>query len=275
MPELPEVETIKESLSPKLRGRAIAGVELKLPRLLKKPGPNAFITLLKGKVIADLSRRGKYLLLHLSGDYRLIFHLGMTGRLLYFPGNATIDKHTHLIFYLSEKDRLCFHDMRTFGMVYLVAANELDLLPGFSTLGPEPLGPQFTPTYLAQALSGRRAAIKGILLNQKVLAGLGNIYADESLFLAGIHPTRQAGSLTDAEVLALHRAVGGVLTAGIQFRGTSFRDYVDGEGKTGHFQEHLSVYGRSQKPCVKCGTPLERTRVAGRSSIYCPCCQPV
>ncbi len=275
MPELPEVETIKETLRPQLRGRVITGAELRLPRLLKIPEPDVFITLLKDKEIRDLSRRGKYLLVHLSDSHHLVFHLGMTGQLLYFPGNAPICKHTHLIFDLHNEHQLCFRDMRTFGKVYLVAVNELNLIRGLSTLGPEPLGPKFTPAYLTKALSGRRAAIKAILLNQKVLAGLGNIYGDESLFKAGIHPTRRASSLAGDEILSLHRAIGEVLTAGIRHRGTSFRDYVDGEGKGGHFQEHLAVYGRHQKPCLRCGTSLERTRVVGRSSVYCPRCQPL
>jgi len=274
MPELPEVETIRRSLLPRLEGKVITGAELRLPRLLKIPGPDDFISLLPGKEIMDLSRRGKYLLFHLSADYRLIFHLRMTGRLLYFPANTSTDKHTHLILQLNNGHQLCFHDMRTFGMIYLMPKGELDQLRGLSTLGPEPLGPQFTPTYLTQALTGRRASIKAILLNQRVLAGLGNIYVDESLFRAGIYPGREAGSLGDAEILNLYGAIRAVLREGIQHRGTSFRDYVDAEGKTGDFQEYLAVYGRSQQPCLGCGTPLEKIRLAGRSTVYCPLCQP-
>lgn len=275
VPELPEVETIKKSLLPKLKGRFFTGVELKLPRLLKIPTPDAFMTILKGREILDLSRRGKYLLVHLGGDHRLVFHLRMTGQLLYLPSNTPADKHTHLIFHLDNGYQLFFHDMRTFGLVYLVHARELDSIEGLSSLGPEPLGPQFTPAYLAQALSGRRAAIKSILLNQKVLAGLGNIYVDESLFRAGIHPARGAGSLTKNDIADLYRAICDVLAEGIHYRGTSFRDYVDAEGRTGNFQEHLAVYGRGQQPCKVCGTALERLRLAGRSSVYCPHCQPL
>lgn len=274
MPELPEVETIKNTLLPKLVGRRIGEVTVTLPRIIKKPAPEEFVSLVVGKEILDLSRRGKYLLLHLSERYFLVFHLRMTGRLLYLPAAVPVDKHTHLIFHLDNGEHLRFHDLRTFGTIYLVQEGELASIWGLASLGPEPLGPQFTPAYLEDALAGRRIAIKGALLNQELLAGLGNIYVDESLFRAGIHPARPAGSLTEDEISRLHRAIGDVLREGIRYRGTSFRDYVDGEGKAGGFQERLAVYGRGGQPCVKCGSPLQRVRIAGRGSVFCPCCQP-
>jgi len=274
VPELPEVETIKNTLLSKLVGRRIMKVTATLPRLIKIPTPEKFVSLIKGKEIKHLFRRGKYLLLNLSGGYLLIFHLRMTGRLLYLPADAPVVKHTHLIFHLDNGEQLRFHDLRTFGTIYLVQEGELGLIRGLVTLGPEPLGPRFTPDYLREVLAGRQTTIKGALLNQELLAGLGNIYVDESLFRAGIHPARRAGSLTGDEVFRLHRAIRSVLEEGIRYRGTSVRDYVDGEGKTGGFQERLAVYGRRGQPCVKCGTPLELARIAGRGSVYCPRCQP-
>jgi len=275
VPELPEVETIKNTLLPKLVGRRIMGATVHLPRLIKRPAAQEFVSLLGGKEVLDLSRRGKYLLLHLSEGYCLVFHLRMTGRLLYLPAAAPVDKHTHLIIHLDNGEQLRFHDLRTFGTIYLVREGELDQIRGLACLGPEPLGPQFTPAYLKEVLAGRRTTIKGALLNQELLAGLGNIYVDESLFRAGIHPARQAAPLTGEEVARLHRAIGEVLKEGIRYRGTSVRDYVDGEGKAGGFQKRLAVYGRGGQPCVKCGATLEKVRLAGRGSVYCPCCQPL
>ena len=190
MPELPEVETIRRSLLPRLEGKVITGAELRLPRLLKIPGPDDFISLLPGKEIMDLSRRGKYLLFHLSADYRLIFHLRMTGRLLYFPANTSTDKHTHLILQLNNGHQLCFHDMRTFGMIYLMPKGELTSW-GFPPLTRTLAAPIY-PHILAQALTGRRASIKAILLNQRVLADWVISMWMKSLFRAGIYPGREA-----------------------------------------------------------------------------------
>ena len=271
MPELPEVETIKNTLLPKLVGRRIGEVTVTLPRIIKKPAPEEFVSLVVGKEILDLYRRGKYLLLHLSERYFLVFHLRMTGRLLYLPAAVPVDKHTHLIFTWTMGSNFASTTSGPLGPSP-GAGREL-ANPGPCHPGSWPWGPGL-PRLPGEVLAGRQTTIKGALLNQELLAGLGNIYVDESLFRAGIHPARRAGSLTGDEVFRLHRAIRSVLEEGIRYRGTSVRDYVDGEGKTGGFQERLAVYGRRGQPCVKCGTPLELARIAGRGSVYCPRCQP-
>lgn len=274
MPELPEVETVKNTLVVKVKGRRITGVEVYLPRLIKFPAPTEFMARVVNKEILDITRRGKYLLFHLADNYYLVIHLRMTGRLLYLPATARLEKHTHIVFQLDNHYQLRFHDQRTFGTLYLVQPEEFGCIKGLVKLGPEPLAGQFTPQYLQKTLAGRRTSIKSALLNQEIVAGLGNIYVDEALFNACLHPARQASSLTAAEIERLHRGIREVLQAGIKYRGTTIRNYVDGEGQAGDFQAKLAVYGQQGEPCKKCGTPLEKLRISGRSSVYCPRCQP-
>jgi formamidopyrimidine-DNA glycosylase len=274
VPELPEVETVKNTLVVKVKGRRITGVEVYLPRLIKFPAPTEFMTRVVNKEILDITRRGKYLLFHLADNYYLVIHLRMTGRLLYLPATARLEKHTHIVFQLDNQYQLRFHDQRTFGTLYLVQPEEFGRIKGLVKLGPEPLAGQFTPQYLQKTLAGRRTSIKSALLNQEIVAGLGNIYVDEALFNACLHPARQASSLTAAEIERLHRGIREVLQAGIKYRGTTIRNYVDGEGQAGDFQAKLAVYGQQGEPCKKCGTPLEKLRISGRSSVYCPRCQP-
>jgi formamidopyrimidine-DNA glycosylase len=274
VPELPEVETVKNTLVVKVKGRRITGVEVYLPRLIKFPAPTEFMTRVVNKEILDITRRGKYLLFHLADNYYLVIHLRMTGRLLYLPATTRLEKHTHIVFQLDNQYQLRFHDQRTFGTLYLVQPEEFGRIKGLVKLGPEPLAGQFTPQYLQKTLAGRRTSIKSALLNQEIVAGLGNIYVDEALFNACLHPARQASSLTAAEIERLHRGIREVLQAGIKYRGTTIRNYVDGEGQAGDFQAKLAVYGQQGEPCKKCGTPLEKLRISGRSSVYCPRCQP-
>ncbi|MFX4261348.1 bifunctional DNA-formamidopyrimidine glycosylase/DNA-(apurinic or apyrimidinic site) lyase [Pelotomaculum propionicicum] len=273
MPELPEVETVNRTLQPKLTGLKFTDVQVLLPKIVRTPEPGEFIKIIRNKKILDVSRRGKYLLISLSGGYTLAVHLRMTGRLVYSPDNLPPTKHTHVVFHLDNGHRLTFADMRQFGGLWLVPTSALKDLSGFKDLGIEPLGEQFTRDFLKKELRRRRARIKPLLLDQTFIAGLGNIYTDEALHRAGVDPERLATTLTSRETTKLHHAVKDVLMEGIEHRGTTFRDFLDGDGRAGGYQERLRVYNREGKPCPRCGQAIKRKKVGGRSSYYCPSCQ--
>ncbi|KJS18108.1 MAG: formamidopyrimidine-DNA glycosylase [Peptococcaceae bacterium BRH_c4b] len=273
MPELPEVETVKRTLEKKLAGLTFEAVKLHMPKIVRLPTPEEFADFLKGKKISRLGRRGKYLLLHLSGGYTLVIHLRMTGRLVYTTAEAPLEKHTHAVFALSNGDQLRYTDIRQFGRMMLAPTAELDEMPGLKTLGVEPLSGNFTREFMKKELKRRRIRLKALLLDQSFIAGLGNIYVDEALHRAGLHPERLAAGLSPRETTHLYQAIKDVLNEGINNRGTSFRDYVDGDGRPGNYQEKLAVYSKEGKPCLKCGKPINRIRVAGRSSYFCPHCQ--
>jgi len=272
VPELPEVETIKRSLAPRLLGRTILAVEVRLPKLLAGMEPAALARRLVGQVIGGMDRRGKYLLLELAAGDRVAFHLRMSGRLVLRAAGPTEEPHAYLFFHLTGGEDLVYVDPRKFGRLYYLSAGE-KLPPPLFALGPEPLGADFTPSLLAEILAGRRGAIKPVLLDQRLIAGIGNIYADEILHRAGIHPRRPAGGLKEDELRRLYDAIRGVLTEAISYRGTSKRDYVDGEGRPGDYQERLAVYGRADEPCRVCGHPIRRIVVGGRGTYFCPVCQ--
>lgn len=265
MPELPEVETITRALQ-ELQGSAIENLYIS-PIVLRcqNYAPNN----LPGLSIMRIYRRGKFIVWEIGPAVHMIFHLGMSGRLFLADPREEAGKHTHAIFNFKDGKQVRYCDPRRFGGIWLVK-NPGEVL---GTLGPEPLDPEFSLEYLQECLSGRRTPIKSLLLDQRLLAGLGNIYADEALFKAGISPERQAGSLNSREIRQLHRAVIKVLQDGITHGGTTFRDYRDGYNRPGGFQNHLYVYGRTGQPCLKCGKPVERIVIGGRSSHYCPRCQ--
>ncbi|MCX7781394.1 MAG: DNA-formamidopyrimidine glycosylase [Negativicutes bacterium] len=273
MPELPEVETIRRTLTGKVEGRIIARAEVRLPRLIKWPAADEFQVVLAGKKIESLTRRGKYLVFHLDNGYALVIHLRMTGRLFYVPGASEFDRFVHVIFHLDDGSSLIYADTRTLGTLYLMPEDELPRIAGLAAMGPEPLTPEFTADYLRDTLRRRSGKIKTVLLNQQLIGGLGNIYVDESLALAGIHPERPASSLTDTEIQRLHQSINKVIGAGIAHGGTSFRDYRDGANQKGSHQDHLLVYGRKAEPCKLCSAVIERTVVAGRGTHFCPKCQ--
>lgn len=274
LPELPEVETVVRTLRTTLVGQKIVGVNIFRTEVVKEPEAKSFSSLLAGRKITALSRRGKFILLSLSGDHVLVIHLRMTGRLVVAEKEEERPPHTHVVVTLDDGRELRFIDPRRFGGLWLVPAAELTTFPPLAALGVEPLGKEFTVSYLQEVLRSRRAPVKAVLLNQSLLAGLGNIYADEALHRAGIHPARPACSLTAEEAESLHRAIRNVLKEGIAHRGTTFRDYVDGEGKKGGFQNFLRVYGRAGEPCLTCGTPVAKMKICGRTTSYCPACQP-
>lgn len=271
MPELPEVETIVSELRPLLVGRQVTGMRVLWAGTLGGMDPADVAARLKGQAISDLGRRGKYILLYLSEGDVLVIHLRMTGRLFLCPIGAAPDLYTRVVVEISGEEELRFADLRKFGRMVLTAGD--NLMSTLPRLGPEPLGSEYAAVEMAAAMRGRRAPVKSILLNQQLLAGLGNIYADEALFLAGIHPLQRADSLSDEEWRRLHAAVRETLANGIRNRGTSFRDYRDGRGQKGANQNSLAVYRRTGQPCITCGTPVERTVVGGRGSHYCPRCQ--
>lgn len=275
MPEMPEVETVRRSLEPHLTDKQITQVEILLPRQIKWPEqPEAFESRILQQRIVGLARVGKYLLLQLGNEVSLVFHLRMTGQLVYVAAEA--DDNTHhnrLVLHLDDGARLIFSDTRTFGTMYAMKPEELQLIKGMAEMGPEPLSEQFTAEYLRQAVAGKKTRIKSFLLDQNKIGGLGNIYVDEAMFLAGIHPMRLAGSLSYEEIEKLHGAVNKVIADGIADGGTTFRDYRDGNGEKGSHQEHLYVYARDGQPCRLCGTVIEKSKVGGRGTRYCPRCQ--
>ncbi|VBB08752.1 zinc finger fpg-type signature [Lucifera butyrica] len=273
MPELPEVETIRRTLSKKVQGKTIRCVEILLPRLIKWPSAPEFQAVVTHKTVKNLARRGKYLLFYLSEGQVMVVHLRMTGRLYYRTPDMARDRFTHLVFTFENGDELLYADTRTLGTLYVMPEGELWRISGLSQMGPEPLSAEFTLSYLQTILAKRKGKIKSLLLNQNLIGGLGNIYVDESLALAGIHPERAANSLTDEETKNLFQAINQVIQAGIDHGGTTFRDYRNGEGKSGDHQRHLRVYGRKNQLCAICGSKIERTEVGGRGTHYCPHCQ--
>ncbi|NLY56515.1 MAG: bifunctional DNA-formamidopyrimidine glycosylase/DNA-(apurinic or apyrimidinic site) lyase [Firmicutes bacterium] len=272
MPELPEVETIKRSLEPLILGQRIVASELLLAKALKLAGPDQLSAATSQAVISELLRRGKHLIIRLDTGYDLIFHLRMTGKLLFEPQEAELPKHTTAVFYFASQTKLVFADTRKFGTLHLVTSGDWERVSSLKGIGPEPLGADFTFDYFYAGLQ-RRTKIKPLLLDQTFIAGLGNIYADESLFRAGIHPERPAASLSKAEAERLYRAVRETIADGVEHRGTTVSDYLDGLGKKGTFQNLLAVYRRTGEVCPRCGRTIERIVVGGRSSHLCPGCQ--
>lgn len=273
MPELPEVETVRRTLQPKLAGLTFTAVQILMPKVIKTPDPDKFREIILDKKITKINRRGKYLLIVLSEKYTLLVHLRMTGRLTCSEKDAPVAKHTHVIFTLSNGLQLRFCDTRQFGRLWLVPSASLEDLAGFKDLGVEPLDEQFTRDFFKKELRRRHGRIKPLLLDQTFIAGLGNIYTDEALHRAKIHPERLSTTLTPREIAHLYRAVREVLREGIENRGTTVRDFIDGNGRAGSYQEMLRVYRREGEPCSHCKRPISRKKVGGRSSYYCPHCQ--
>ena len=270
MPELPEVETIARDLRPGLTGARITGVRVHRPHILRQTTPAAFTRTLRGRRITLVTRRAKHLVLVLDDDARVIFQLRMTGS-LYVTNARRRDPYSVLEFGLGDRGRLVFRDVRRLGIV-------LRLTPArwaayTARLGPEPLERAFTAATLARALSGR-LAVKKAIMDQRRLAGVGNIYASEALWLAGIDPSRSAAGLGEGEIAALHRSIVGVLRRAVRGRGTTIRDYRTGTGQPGTFQGRLAVYGRGGEPCLRCGHRLALTHaIDQRATHFCPWCQ--
>lgn len=272
MPELPEVETIRRTLSVHVSDLIIKDIMLFWPSAVSGWEDKSFKACVIGRRIQKLERRGKYLLILLDEGWTLIAHMRMTGRLHYHAEPRDPEKHTHVVFQL-ERGELHFSDVRKFGRIQAIPTSQTFTHSSLRKLGPEPLDVAFTPEVLQGRLQKKKVSLKAALLDQGVLAGLGNIYVDESLFRSGIAPDRRADSLSEDEVVKLHGAIQNVLQAGIEAQGTSFRDYRDANGEKGSFQVSLQVYGRGGEPCRVCGQALERKRIAGRTTVYCSFCQ--
>jgi formamidopyrimidine-DNA glycosylase len=274
MPELPEVETVRIRLEPVLVGRLLQDVEILDPRLTRPFDPAGVAAELQGERVAAVDRRGKYLVVRFESGRVLLIHLRMTGNLLHGNlGNGLLDDpHRRAVVRLDDGSDVVYRDVRRFGTWLLLEPDQLDpyLEP---RVGLEPLARSFTTKQLAQALSGRRAPVKAAILDQRRLAGVGNIYADEALWRARIHPQRPADELGSDEIKALHAGIRRALKAGIERQGATLRDYRTPDGGSGAMQHEFKVYGREGEPCDRCGTPIEKIRAAGRGTWYCPRCQ--
>jgi formamidopyrimidine-DNA glycosylase len=273
MPELPEVETIAADLRPHLVGRTITRVELSFPTIVRHPEPELFVDGVAGMRIESVRRRGKYILIGLGNQLLLVVHLGMTGQLRIVDEVAALEKHTHAVFFLDDGRQLRYRDPRRFGRLLLGTEGELLASKKMPRLGPEPLDPEFAADELYRRLRKRRAPVKAVLLDQKAIAGVGNIYADESLHRAGVRPTRLANTVTKKSARRLHESLRDSLQAAILNRGSSVDTYRDAWGEMGGQQEKLLVYGRAGEPCLTCGRLLSSVRIAGRTTVYCKHCQ--
>lgn len=294
MPELPEVETIRRDLESSLVGCKLVSSEILFEKTARN-GAAFFEDALVGKTLKNVSRRGKLLILQFASDTFLLVHLKMTGQLIYIKGKKKItgghslskknennflssiggtlpNKHTRAIFSFSGGGKLFFNDLRKFGYLKIVDKKELDLIIE-NNYGPEPLEAALNFSYLSKIIKGKKTKIKALLLDQKLVSGLGNIYVDEVLFAAGVLPQRLAGTLNEEEIKKLLKAINSIIKKAILHRGTTFSDYRDSEGKKGNFSTFLQVYGRGKELCKKCGKPLNKTKIAGRGSHYCLNCQ--
>jgi formamidopyrimidine-DNA glycosylase len=272
MPELPEVETIRTGIAPSLVGRRLERVVISDPLLTRPEPPEAIAAELTGETIRDVGRRGKYLVVAFESGRHLLIHLRMTGGLRRAAGDEDADPYQRARLTLDDGSDVAYRDVRRFGTWLLLDPDDLEPYLG-ARVGPEPLARGFTATTLAAALAGRRAPLKAALLDQRTVAGVGNIYADEALWWSGLHPRRVAGSLDATEVARLRDAVRKALRLGIRRQGATLNDYRGADGSRGRMQEEFRVYGREGEPCGRCGTPIVKTRVAGRGTWYCPSCQ--
>ncbi len=273
MPELPEIEVLRRSLEPHLVGRRIVAVRVR-NRALREPVAAAQLRRRAvGRRVTGLRRRGKFLLTDLEGGSTLVVHLGMSGRLTLAPLAAEAEPHEHLVFELDSGDKLRFRDPRRFGLTLALPTARLGRDRHFRHLGVEPLNGGFDGAVLAAAAAGRRGPVKSFLMDARIVVGVGNIYATEALFRAGIHPRRSVARIGSERWSGLAAAVRAVLERAIVEGGTTLNDFADGEGREGLYQVSLAVYGREGEPCPRCGATVRRIVQAGRSTFYCPRCQ--
>jgi formamidopyrimidine-DNA glycosylase len=273
VPELPEVETVRRRLAPVLEGRRLEQVEISDERLTRPFAAADVAQALEGEVVREVGRRGKYLVVRFESGRALLIHLRMTGSLRHAPvGTLPDDPYRRAVATLDDGSDVAYRDVRRFGTWLLLEAAEVDEYVD-ARVGREPLEPTFRARDLAERLATRRAPIKAAILDQRTVAGVGNIYADEALWRARIHPLTAARDLRHDELRALHRGIRRALEAGIARQGSTLRDYALPDGSSGGMQEEFKVYGRTGEPCDRCGTPIEKIRAAGRGTWYCPRCQ--
>lgn len=289
MPELPEVQTIVDDLNKKVAGRRIIKTWTDWPKLIKSPSSKQFQRLIKGKKIIRVKRRAKNLLFYFSDDYMMLLHLKMTGHLLLgkwkVAGKKVIpiapkemiedpyNKYIHLIFYLDKNKMMAFSDLRKFGKIVFGKKEKIENLPELQKLGPEPLDEKFKFSEFKKIISRERRKVKQVLMDQGVIAGIGNIYADDILWLSKIHPLKPANKLSDKELRALWMAISKILNKSLKLRGTSISDYRDLAGKRGSYSDYILVYRREGEPCNRCKTKIKRIKLGGRSAHFCPACQ--
>jgi formamidopyrimidine-DNA glycosylase len=271
MPELPEVETVRRDLNRLLKGRTFSDVAAVYAGSVKGMGFPQFRAKMKGLRVTGADRRAKYLILRLSSGQALVVHLKMTGVLLFQKKDDSLPKPARIIFYFKDGSRLVFADQRKFGSIKL--ADDPEALPEIKKLGPEPLEKSFTPAVLKQRLAGRKGPVKTVLLDQTVLAGLGNIYVLEALHRAGILPQRSSSRISGDEIKKLHRSIVDVLREAVKARGSSVDTYRDGQGKSGWFQVKHRVYEREGRACKRCGHKIVKEMFRGRGTYWCPKCQ--
>lgn len=273
MPELPEVETVVRTLKTLVKGKKIERISVTLPRIIRLPDDvEAFKAQLTGQTIHEIKRRAKFIQFVLDQDV-LISHLRMEGRYGLYQAEEPVEKHTHVIFHFTDGSELRYRDVRQFGTMDVLPLGMETTVGPLAKLGVEPLDESFTAAVLQDLLKNRPTKIKPLLLNQECIVGLGNIYVDESLFKAGIHPERPAGKLTGKQVKKLHESIVATLAEAVEQGGSSIKSYVNGQGEMGMFQQSLQVYGRKDEPCVHCGTQIVRFVVGGRGTHICPKCQ--
>lgn len=274
MPELPEVETVRRTLQRLVAGKTIRRVDVRLPRIIRRPAePEAFARALEGLTIRSVGRRGKFLIFDLE-SLLLVSHLRMEGRYGLYDAEDETEPHTHVVFAFTDGTELRYRDVRQFGTMDVYRPGE-ELADGpLRKLGLEPLDDAFTEEAFRAALRGRSTKIKPLLLNQECVVGLGNIYVDEALHEAGIHPERPADTLKRADIVRLHEAIVRTLADAVEAGGSSVKSYVNGQGEQGAYQFRLRAYGRENEPCAVCGTPIVKFTVGGRGTHVCPRCQP-
>ncbi|MBV9787992.1 MAG: bifunctional DNA-formamidopyrimidine glycosylase/DNA-(apurinic or apyrimidinic site) lyase [Chloroflexi bacterium] len=274
MPELPEVETVRRSLQPFLIGHRIVEVtRIAWPSTIAEPSPEEFSARLRDREIVAIDRRAKYLIIHLDQDEALVVHLRMTGQLTVVEAEAEPDKHTHVVLRLDTGQQMFYRDTRKFGRMWLLDREGLAALD--RKLGPEPLDDTLTAEAFRALIRRRKGRLKQLLLDQAVIAGLGNIYVDEALWLAQLHPLATVGMISDEQIDALYAAIREVLASGIDKRGTTFSNYRDALGAKGSNQNYLNVYNRANQPCLRCGSPIEKIVVVQRGTHICAYCQPL
>ena len=273
MPELPEVETVRRQLAPVLEGRRLEHVAIVDERLTRPHPPDEVATALEGEVVREVGRRGKYLVVRFESGRALLVHLRMTGSLRHAAGGTLPDDpYRRAVVTLDDGSDVAYRDVRRFGTWLLLEPSEVDDYVD-ARVGREPLEPSFRARDLAERLASRRAPVKAAILDQRTVAGVGNIYADEALWHARIHPLTPARELTPSELRALHRGIRRALQAGVARQGSTLRDYALPDGSRGSMQDEFKVYGRAGEPCDRCGTPIDKIRAAGRGTWYCPRCQ--
>lgn len=273
MPELPEVETVKRIIEPQIVGQKIIDVLLDNPQVLAHPDKDAFKKELKNQTISSMSRKGKFLTIHFASNARLVLHLRMTGQLLVTAADFPLEKHTHLISKLANGRQIRYIDVRRFGRFWFLKKDEADTVTGQDKLGLEPFDKKLTASFLKSKASTRKRAVKDMLLDQTIVAGIGNIYADEILFAAKIHPQESCCNLSDSNWRELAKKIKEIIVWGIDTNKISADEYLAGKGKEYRNTPLLKIYAREGLPCTECKTPIKRIVIAGRSSCFCPHCQ--